>query len=346
LTRDGDMDRPGGRAHARWPGRLGSIVVATLVAAVAVGVSDTAGAPLDSCQSQADSAAEVVTPTPTATARARPTRRAARRAAARRRQAARASQFAAPATGLPRAIDAEGKPIAGAAQLVFKFDTHHDPITRVQAFLIPRDMAPSAVTATVPFQDVTDGSGRPLSASHLRAVVRHTGPARVVTVALCLDPDAPSEMRAGTYTGTALVGVNARVTPVTLQATVQDDRWLLILLFPLAGVVAGLFVRLFADQQSTDHIQRFRQVSRPRVIATIGAGLVVAFYSYRTIYLDDPTFYAGAGDLWRLTAETFAGTLAAKTLTDLAGPQPEPKPAPEPEPEPKAGNATKVTITA
>jgi hypothetical protein len=36
---------------------------------------------------------------------------------------------------------------------------------------------------------------------------------------------------------------------------------------------------LFADKQSTDHIERIRDVSRTRMIVTIGAGLVVGFSS-------------------------------------------------------------------
>ena len=348
-----------------WPGRFASVAVITVVVAAAVGLvgaRDTAGATLDTCDAQQSAAAQP-TPTPaptaapTATPSARPgaagrrARRAARRRnqqAARRRQQqqaqrARTAQLPEVESGAPRAVDPEGKPIAGAVELAFPFGREREPMTRLQAFQIPADMSLAAVTATVPFQDVTDEDGRPLAPSHLRAIVSPTGPGRVVTLSVCLDPDEPSEMRAGTYTGTALVGVGERFTSVTLEATVQDDRWLLILLFPLAGVVAGLFVRLFADQQSTDHIKRFRDVSKPRVIATVGAGLVVAFYSYRTIYLDDPTFYAGAGDLWRLTAETFAGTLAAKTLTDLAGQQRET--VAEATAAKPTGNATQVTIT-
>ena len=222
-------------------------------------------------------------------------------------------------SGLPRAVDAEGEPIAGAVQLAFTFGSDREPITRKQAFLIPEDMPLSAVTATVPFQDVTDADGKPLAASHLRAVVSHTGPGRVVTLSICLDPDRPTEMRAGTYTGTALIGDGERVTPVDVQATVQDDRLWLVIAFALAGVIGGLFVRLFADKKSVDHIHKLRRVGMPRIVTTVAAGLIVGFYSVRTIYLDDPTFYAGAGDLWRITAEVFAGTLAAKALSDLAG---------------------------
>ena len=234
------------------------------------------------------------------------------------------SQVTADESGLPRPVDTQGEPVAGAVELTYAFGPERAPITRRQAFLIPEDMNPNAVTATVPFQDVIDEHGRPLSAAHLRAVVEPTGPGRVVTVAICLDPDSPTEMRAGTYTGTALVGVGERVAPVTIQATVQDDRLWLVIAFALAGVTGGLFIRLFADKQSTGHIDKLSKVSTPRIITTVAAGLIVAFYSIRTIYLDDPTFYAGAGDLWRITAETFAGTLAAKTLTDLGGLQKNP----------------------
>jgi hypothetical protein len=292
------------------------IAVVLAVGLSAVVAADTmAQEPLDTCEEQQSKEANavVVTPTPT------PTRTRARRA--QPRTLARGSQVTANESGLPRAVDSQGEPIAGAVELTFTFGSGREPITRRQAFLIPEDMSPGAVTTTVPFQDVTDEDGRPLPDSHLRAVVEHTGPGRVVTLSVCLDPDTPQEMRAGTYTGTALVGVADRVTPVALRATVQDDRWLLIVAFALAGVIGGLFVRLFADKQSTDHIKQMRHVSTPRVITTVVAGLIVAFYSIRTIYLDDPTFFAGAGDLWRITAETFAGTLAAKTISDLAGRQ-------------------------
>ena len=293
---------------------LGTLVV--IVGVVIWAPWDRAKGPLATCRAQqAESAdAVVVTQTPAGDAAAPP-------APARRGGPAAMSQLTADETGLPRAVDSEGEPIAGAVQLLYPFGDDREAITRRQAFLIPEDMNPDKLTVTLPFQDVTDGDGRPLTAAHLRAVVRPIGPGRLVTVALCLNPDHPTEMRAGTYTGTALFGVDERVTPVSLQATVQDDRWFLVLLCALAGVVAGLFIRLFADTQSTDVLKRFGDVSWPRILATVGAGLVVAFYSYRTIYLDDPTFYAGIGDLWRVTAEVFAGTLAAKTITDLAGQQ-------------------------
>jgi hypothetical protein len=60
------------------------------------------------------------------------------------------------------------------------------------------------------------------------------------------------------------------------------------------------------------------------MVVALGAIVVVGFYSYRTIYLDDPTFSADAGSLWRVTAEVFAGTIAAKAVTDLAGWPPAP----------------------
>lgn len=310
---------------------IAAAAVAAIVGVAAVGASESAGSSLRSCRQQQAGGAEavVVTPTPTGTAAATPTPAATpaptrrnRRSRRRQRQApAVTSQLTADESGLPQAVDAEGEPVAGAAQLLYPFGADRDAITRRQAFLIPEDMNADRITVTLPFQDVTDGAGRPLTPAHLRAVVRPMGPGRLVTVSLCLNPTHPSEMRAGTYNGTALVGVDERVAPVTLQATVQDDRSLLVLLFGAIGLIGGLFVRLFADKQSTGHIERFRDVSRPRVIATLGAGAAVLVYSYNTIYLDDPTFHAGLENLWRVTAEVFTGTLAAKTLTDLAGQQ-------------------------
>ena len=142
-----------------------------------------------------------------------------------------------------------------------------------------------------------------------------------MTVAFCVDPMTPEEMPGGTYLGTALVGAGDRQTAVTLSATVQDDRWYRVILAALIGLVGGLWVKLFADTRS-DGLPNTRNANlrTTRTLVAVGAGLVTAFYSYRTIYADDPTFVASLDNLWRVTAEVFAGALAAKGLTDLAGP--------------------------
>jgi hypothetical protein len=319
-------------------------VTATLLLVVAAGVVSAAShaeSPGAACGAQAQEQAIVVTPSPSgATAVPTTTASATETATPRGRQRAptgstgdtvRATASQLTAEGRPQPVDPQGEPVAGSAQLVFTFGTGRDAITRRQAFLLPADMDPARVTVTLPFQDVIDDEGRPLAPTHLHAVVGRAGPGKLVTIAFCVNPSAPEEMDAGTYTGTALVGVDDRVSAVTLQSTVQDDRSWLVALFALAGVIAGLFVRLFADKTSTHHIKSIFHVSRTRVIVTVGAGLVVGFYSVQTIYLDDPTFDANLVDLFRVTAEVFAGTLAAKTLTDLWGQQDPATTKPKPE---------------
>ena len=76
-----------------------------------------------------------------------------------------------------------------------------------------------------------------------------------------------------------------------------------------------------------DPSERYERLDR---IATGGMGEVwrardtvlgreVAVKVLKQEYADDPTFRCSAPSLWRITAETFAGTLAAKAITDLAG---------------------------
>ncbi len=238
------------------------------------------------------------------------------------------------AEGRPQPVDPQGEPVAGSAQLVFTFGTGRDAMTRRQAFDRPRTWT-TRVTVTLPFQDVIDDEGRhspPRTCTRSAPWrPRQAGDDRVLR-----EPGRAVGDGRGTYTGTALVGVDERVSAVTLQSTVQDDRPWLVALFALGGVIAGLFVRLFADKNSTAHIQSILHVSRTRMIVTVGAGLVVGFYSFETIYLDDPTFDANLVDSFGVSAEVFAGTLAAKTLTDLWGQQVDPATSTTPLPKPDA----------
>lgn len=308
------------------------IAGAAVVTAVAVGFASTGEIAGASCQAQAQQQSVVVTPTPSGTETPAPPQPPRTKASNDETNAAReadspaaaASQLTAEGSGRPQAVDAQGQPVAGAAQLVFVFGSDRDAITRRQAFLLPEGMKAEDITVTLPFQDVVDDEGHPLTPAHFRAVVGPAGPGLLVTIAFCLNPMTPSEMDPGTYTGTAFVGVDERVSAVSLQATVQDDRPGLVALFALAGVIGGLFIRLFADKRSSDRINSLHEVSASRIAVTVGTGLVVGFYSFRTIYLDDPTFDGNFGDLFRVTAEVFAGTLAAKTITDLAGKQEQP----------------------
>jgi hypothetical protein len=237
-----------------------------------------------------------------------------RRAERRRRLARRADRRAA---RRPRPVNDRNEPLAGVAQLNFRFDDSRRPIVRHQPFLIPPGMRLRDVTVTEPFSDILDTDERPLDRRQIRATVTRRGPGRLVTVAVCINPQLPGEMRGGTYTGAALVGSGSRVTTITLEATVRDDRWHHVALAALIGVIGGLFVKLFADRASAG---LRRNLTSPRLLVAIGAGIVTAVYSYLTIYADDPTFVADFEDLWRVTAEVFAGTLAAKALTDLARP--------------------------
>ena len=183
--------------------RIAAGLLAVAISAVVAG--DTmAQDPLHTCEAQQSDAAAAVVVTPTPTGDQTTPAPAGQPSD---------SQVTADESGLPRPVDTQGEPVAGAVELTYAFGPERAPITRRQAFLIPEDMNPNAVTATVPFQDVIDEHGRPLSAAHLRAVVEPTGPGRVVTVAICLDPDSPTEMRAGTYTGTARLASGSASRP-------------------------------------------------------------------------------------------------------------------------------------
>jgi hypothetical protein len=243
------------------------------------------------------------------------TRTQARRKSARNRSARRRSSRRAAAR--PQPVNERGERVAGVAQLAYPFDDDRRPMVRHQPFSIPADMRRDKVRVTVPFGDLLDAQGRPLPSGQVKARVVRRGPGRLVTVGVCINPQLPGEMRGGTYTGAALVGVGDRVTPITLEATVRDDRWHFVGTAALIGVIAGLLFKFFADTAS---VGLRRNLTSPRILVAIAAGLVTGIYSYLTIYADDPTFHAEFKNLWRVTAEVFAGTLAAKALTDLARP--------------------------
>jgi hypothetical protein len=245
-----------------------------------------------------------------------PARRRARSRRARRPQRNPRSA-ARRAARRPRPVNDRNESLAGLAQLNYRFAAYRRAMVRHQPFLVPAGMRTRDVTVTVPFSDIIDDDERPLDPRQVRATVTRRGPGRLVTVAICVNPQLPREMRGGTYTGAALVGTGSRVTPITLEATVRDDRWHYVALAALIGMVCGLFVKLFADSASPG---LRRNATSPRLLVAIGAGIVTAVYSFLTIYADDPTFVADFGDLWRVTAEVFAGTLAAKAITDLARP--------------------------
>jgi len=221
----------------------------------------------------------------------------------------------------PRPVDARAEVREGAAGVRFAFGDGRAPLVRRQAFLLPQDMDPRDVRVTIPFGDSADGEGQPLPAGHVRAQVVGLGPGRLVSVGVCVNPQLPRELAGGTYTAGALVGAGERFAPMSVEVTVQDDRGWLVALAAFAGVAAGLFVKLYSDVATEGLPDRLvPNLWSSRMLVAVGAGLATGVYSYLTIYADDPTFVARFSDVWRVTAETFAGTLAAKALTDLAKP--------------------------
>lgn len=220
---------------------------------------------------------------------------------------------------LPQPIDASGQPVAG-ARLEFPFGADRTAMVRYQPIRLPDGMTGKDVEVDVPFGDVAPEEGRPLPRRQARGYVFGDDDAKVVTVAICVNPLLPSEIRPDRYTGTALVGDGDRATALTFEITAQDDRKGYVIFAALLGVIAGLVMKLYADHRDPLLPRDTpRNARSPRTLIAIGAGIVAGVYSYLTIYADDPTFAAEFGNLWRVTAETFAGTLAAKALTDLTG---------------------------
>ncbi len=161
-------------------------------------------------------------------------------------------------------------------------------------------------------------TGRPLPSSQIRGYVVKRGPGDFVTIAVCVNPSLPTELDPGAYEGAALIeaGPHVKTVPLTIQVQ-DDDRWAVILAAAI-GVIAGLAVKLFADRRDPKYADRMQDnLFSLRTGFAIAAGIVTAVYSYLTIYDDDPTFNASFANLWRLTVEVFAGTLASKALTDI-----------------------------
>lgn len=300
------------------------IPVVILVSAESSVALAASAPPLSTCHgliARAAVPAVVGTPTPVAS-EAPATAAAVPIAAATARAGGDTNPAALNAVAGPEAVNEQAQSSPGPVELNYPFGSSRDPILHRETFRVPADMKLDDVAVTVPFGEMAEvGSGRPLPPGHVLAAVNAPGPGRLVAVSICVNPVHPREMPAGTYVGTALIGVDDRQTPVTLRVTVQDDERGLVILAALLGLVVGLWVKLFADSH-TENLpsSKWENLRSPRSWFAIGAGLVAAFYSYRTIYADDPTFAASLDNLWRLTAETFAGTLAAKGLADLAGP--------------------------
>jgi len=231
---------------------------------------------------------------------------------------------AAPETGTLAAVDGQGKPVQGSTVLKFRFGPERGVLIRRQTFRLP---AGTNMIQAALINDFVDGQrDRVLPAEAGQVVLgfqRRSAPGTATLVA-CIDPDGPGAMRPGSYVGAASVSASSGPSAtLSIEVSAQDRRWWLVLAFAFGGGLAGIIVKLLADRQTIgDHVEvslNPRSWSA-RTWVAFAAGVTTAIYSFLTIYADDPTFSAEFGTLWRVAAETFAGTLAAKALTDLAGP--------------------------
>src|SRR4051794_26390838 len=243
-------------------------------------------------------------------------------AAARKRAARRQKRHKVAAARLRRAlrkakppvsVDSRAEPLASPAQLNFPFEDGRETLVRHQVFKAPTGVPVGLMQVSAPFGDVSDADGNVVPYTQLAGRITRRGPGALFTVAVCINPAGPTELQPGTYSGAVLVGARNLLSPVTVQATVQDDRWWRVALAALIGGLAGLFVKLYGDMRVLGGRRRQHILSAKFAFA-LGAAGVTAVYSYLTIYVDDPTFVASGDNLWRVTAEVFAGTLAAKAL--------------------------------
>jgi hypothetical protein len=229
---------------------------------------------------------------------------------------------------LPLPVDRSETPAEGVVEPDFRFGTDRGAFVRTWAFTISRPMPSEDVRMFVPFGAIKHESGRQLPARHIAAKVGTGAPGPgLVAASICIDPlVGGNEILPGAYSGTAFVGVGNDVTPLPLSATVQDDSRWWVVLAAIVGAGAALVVKVVADVQTVglpggaDEGRAIQNLASPRFTVAIGAACVVSVYSFQTIYNDDPAFVATFGNVWRITAETFAGTLAAKAVTDLARP--------------------------
>jgi len=153
----------------------------------------------------------------------------------------------APNGEVPLAVDQRAEVREGGAGVGLAFGDDRTPMVRRQAFLMPKGVDLKKVAVTVPFGDAAQADERPLPAGHVRADVVGRGPGRLVSVAVCVNPQLPDELLGGTYTAGALVGAGEVLAPMSLEVTVQDDRGWLVALAALVGVAAGLFIKLYSD---------------------------------------------------------------------------------------------------
>jgi hypothetical protein len=225
---------------------------------------------------------------------------------------------AASAEDRPQPVDGGGHPVKGVPEMAFKFGRDREPMVLHQPIRLPAGMNPAPDLVSAPFGDVVSEDGRPLPGGQIRGYLTPSG--EVTTVTICVNPGLATMFEPGSYTGTAVVGRGERTMALPLRVTVQDTAWWWVAAAAAIGVVAGLAVKVAADVQSSDHSNTvWKNVWHVRTLFAAGAGVVAGVYSFLTIYYDDPTFKADFGGVWRVTVEAFAGTLAAKALTDLTG---------------------------
>ena len=224
------------------------------------------------------------------------------------------------------AVDGQGKPVQGSTVLKFSFGPERGVMIRRQTFRVTSGTPSSPIQAAL-INDFVDGKrDRVLPAESGQIMLgfqRRSAPGTVTLVA-CIDPDGPGALRGGSYIGAASVSASSGPSAtIGIEVSAQDRRWWLVLAFALGGGLAGIMVKLLADRQTIgDHVRVSLDPRHwsARTWVAFAAGVTTAIYSFLTIYADDPTFSAEFATLWRVAAETFAGTLAAKALTDLAGP--------------------------
>ena len=220
-------------------------------------------------------------------------------------------------------LGAQGRATAGVVTMRMAFGSDRAPVVRRQTFrlggLTARDVR------VVPVDDIADATGEhalPIAHGQLRTrAMAASGTRSFVELAVCFDPARPAAIRPGSYTGGLMV-LAGRAAPVAIGLTItaRDDRVWPAILAALIGLLAGIFVRIGADRRWGPIIIDARYVLNFRFWVMVGGGVAAAVYSYLTIYQADPVFDGSVTSLWKLTAQTFAGTLASKAVTDLIGP--------------------------
>lgn len=250
-------------------------------------------------------------------------REAARRSRRGRRN--RAGRPAQRAVGTPTivAIGAQGQPVTGPVSLRMALGSEREVVERRQTFRVNGVRARDVRAAIVNDFKTANGDGvMPIAERQLTARVAPVGASRrLVQVYVCYDPARPSEISPGSYTG-GLIVLAGRASPVPLGLTItaRDSRIWAGVLAAVLGLIAGILVRIGADRRwgpvEIDRAYLFNF----RFWVMVGGGVTAAVYSYLTIFADDPVFDGSMSSLWQLTAQTFAGTLASKAVTDLIGP--------------------------